>query len=130
MTINGTADQFGANLVTGNYFDLLGVKPAIGRTFRPEEDGQPGSGPVVVLNHGLWERRFASDRSVIGQTVLVNGQGFTVIGVAPRGLQGTAVLGGAQMWMPMATPDGIFTGFPKKCYLGRGLLNFKRRLRA
>src|SRR5258708_38774479 len=107
MTINGTADQFGANLVTGNYFDLLGVKPAIGRTFRPEEDGQPGSGPVVVLNHGLWERRFASDRSVIGQTVLVNGQGFTVIVVAPRGFQGTAGRGGPRMGNPRSIHGGI-----------------------
>ncbi len=124
MTINGTADQFGANLVTGNYFDLLGVKPAIGRTFRPEEDGQPGSGPVVVLNHGLWERRFASDRSVIGQTVLVNGQGFTVIGVAPRGFQGTAVLGGPDMWIPMSMHDVIFTGFQKKWFPERRFLGF------
>src|SRR5258708_32879988 len=112
MTINGTADQFGANLVTGNYFDLLGVKPAIGRTFRPEEDGQPGSGPVVVLNHGLWARRFASDRSVIGQTVLVNGQGVTVIGVAPRGVQGSVVRGGA----PTLEPQSLARGSLASCY--------------
>src|SRR5437762_1943228 len=64
MTVSGEPEQFFAQIVSGNFFDLLGVPAALGRTFRPEEDSQPGSGPVIVLNHGFWERKFASSRNV------------------------------------------------------------------
>ncbi|HSM84507.1 MAG TPA: ABC transporter permease, partial [Candidatus Limnocylindrales bacterium] len=62
MTINGVPDQYFAQLVSGNYFDVLGVRAALGRTFLPQEDAEPGAGPVIVLNHGFWERKFAGDR--------------------------------------------------------------------
>ena len=64
MTVNGVPDQYNANLVSGNYFDVLGVHAAMGRTFLPQEDAQPGAGPVIVLDHGFWERKFAGDRGV------------------------------------------------------------------
>src|SRR5947207_14486236 len=53
MTVNGQPEQFFAQVVSGNFFDVLGVQAALGRTFRPEEDAQPGAGPVIVLNHGF-----------------------------------------------------------------------------
>ncbi len=124
MTINGQPDQFFAQLTSGNFFDVLGVPAAMGRTFRPEEDGEPGAGPVIVLNHGFWERRFASNPGVIGQSVLVNGQGFTIIGVAPKGFQGTGVIGGPDMWIPMSMHDQILTGFVKTLFNERRFLGF------
>ena len=124
MTVNGEPEQFFAQVVSGDYFDVLGVKAALGRTFRPEEDGQPGAGPVIVLNHGFWERKFASNENVIGQTVLLNGQGFTIIGVAPRGFQGTAVLGGPDMWVPLSMHDQILAGFTKDNFNERRFLGF------
>jgi putative ABC transport system permease protein len=124
MTINGQPGQYFSQLVSGNFFDVLGVPAAMGRTFRPEEDAEAGAGPVVVLNHGFWERRFASNPGVIGQNVLVNGQGFTIIGVAPKGFQGTNVIGGPDMWIPLSMHDQILTGFTKALFNERRYLGF------
>lgn len=124
MTIQGQPDQYFSNLVTGNFFDVLGVHAALGRTFRPEEDRELGAGPVVVLNYGFWQRKFAGDHNVIGQNVLINGQGFTIIGVAPNGFQGTSVIGGPDMWIPMSMHDQILTGFTKVLFNERRFLGF------
>ncbi len=124
MTINGVPDQYFALLVSGNYFDVLGVKPALGRTFLPAEDAQPGAGPVIVLNHGFWQRKFGGDRNVIGQSVLLNGQGFTIIGVAAPGFQGTNSIGGPDMWIPMSMHDPIITGLAKVFFNERRFLGF------
>jgi len=122
MTINGHPDTFNANLATGNYFDVLGVKPALGRTFRADEDREAGAGPVIVLNYGFWQRKFAANPNVIGQNVLLNGQGFTIIGVAPRGFQGTVVLGGPDMWVPLSMHDQVLSGFNKEWFNDRRFL--------
>jgi len=124
MTIDGHPDTYSANLVSGNFFDVLGVYAALGRTFRSEEDREPGTGPVIVLNHGFWERKFAANPNVIGSTVLLNGQGFTIIGVAPQGFQGTAVLGGPDMWVPMSMHDQVLSGITKEWFNERRFLGF------
>jgi predicted permease len=124
MTINGQPDQYFAQLASGNFFDLLGVSAAMGRTFRPEEDSEPGAGPVIVLNYGFWQRKFAGNTGVIGQSVLLNGQGFTIIGIAPKGFQGTGVIGGPDMWIPMSMHDQILTGFVKTLFNERRYLGF------
>jgi predicted permease len=71
-------------LVTGNFFQTLGVQPELGRGFRADEDRVPGRDAVVVLSHDLWEKQFAADRSVIGRVIRLNGLDFTVVGVAPE----------------------------------------------
>ena len=114
--MNGQPNQYFAQLSSGNYFDVLGVQAQLGRTFRAEEDRGLGAGPVVVLNHGFWERVFASNPNVIGQSVLLNGQGFTIIGVAPKGFQGTAVIGGPDMWIPMSMHDQILNGLEQSFF--------------
>ncbi|MGC2743914.1 MAG: ABC transporter permease, partial [Candidatus Angelobacter sp.] len=124
MTVNGQPNQYFAQLASGNYFDVLGVHAQLGRTFRPEEDAGLGSGPVVVLNHGFWERVFASNPNVVGQSVLLNGQGFTIIGVAPKGFQGTSVIGGTDMWIPMSMHDQILNGLNKSFFNERRFLGF------
>jgi putative ABC transport system permease protein len=124
MTINGQPDQYFAQLASGNFFDLLGVPAAMGRTFRPEEDSETGAGPVIVLNYGFWQRKFAGNPGVIGQSVLLNGQGFTIVGIAPKGFQGTGVIGGPDMWIPMSMHDQILTGFVKTLFNERRYLGF------
>ncbi|MGH9834363.1 MAG: ABC transporter permease [Blastocatellia bacterium] len=76
-------------IVTGNYFAALGVRPALGRFFLPEEDRTPNTHPVIVIGHGLWQRRFGADPAVIGKTVSLNSYRYTVVGVAPSEFTGT-----------------------------------------
>ena len=123
MTVAGKPQAFFAELVSGNYFDVLGVQAALGRTFRLDED-QPGAAGVVVLTHGVWQRYFASNPNIVGQNVLLNGQGFTIVGVMPRGFKGTAAIGGPDMWVPMAMHDQVLAGVLKEMYNDRRFLNF------
>ncbi|AXC14222.1 protein of unknown function DUF214 [Acidisarcina polymorpha] len=76
-----------AELVSGNYFDLLGVHPLAGRLLTQADDMQPDADPIAVLSYGYWTRRFGSDTHIIGQSILVNGHPFVIIGVGPRSFQ-------------------------------------------
>src|SRR5215472_13020260 len=124
MTVNGQPDQYLAQLVAGNFFDTLGVPASLGRTFRKEEDAELGAGPVIVISHGLWQRKFSADRNVVGKTVLLDGQGFTIIGVAPRGFNGTFVLGAnTDMWALFSMHDQLLSGFFKENWNDRRFLD-------
>ena len=94
-------EQVWGEAVSGNYFELLGVNAARGRTFLPEEDQTPGTHPVAVISHGLWQRRFGADPAVIGQTITLNHQPLTVIGIAPP--QYTGMMRGlaVEVWIPL-----------------------------
>jgi len=94
-------EQVIGELVSGNYFDLLGVKAFIGRTFLPEEDRTPGAHPVVVISHGLWRRRFGADPALIGKTITINQQALTVIGVAPPQYTGMTRVLATEFWAPI-----------------------------
>jgi predicted permease len=124
LSSGGEPEQVFAEVVSGNYFDVLGVKFALGRGFLPEEDKTPGSHPVVVLSDGLWKRRFGGDRSILNQTILLNGQKFTVVGVAPPGFRGTNAIGGPVMWVPVAMRDQVFTGLLRAFFNERRALLF------
>jgi putative ABC transport system permease protein len=87
-------------LVSGNYFDVLRVRPIFGRGFLPEEDKTPGSHPVVVLSYNLWQRRFAADPNLVGKTVHLNGQQFTVVGITPESFKGTKWALSMDFWVP------------------------------
>src|SRR5215475_505626 len=89
MSRSGNNEKVWGDLVSGNYFDVLGVKPALGRTFLPEEDKTRSSHPVVVISYSLWQTRSGGDPSVVNSDVLINGRKFKVIGVAPAGFKGT-----------------------------------------
>jgi hypothetical protein len=90
-----------AELVSGNYFDVLRVRPHLGRFFG-ENDDRAGSAPVVVLSHRLWLARFGADPNVIGQTVRVNGRTVVVAAVAPPRFVGAMQLVAADLWLPAA----------------------------
>jgi len=97
-------------LVSANYFDVLGVRPARGRFFRAEENQTPGANPVAVLSHGLWEQRFGSNPQVLGQTVRLNGRPFTVVGVTAKGFRGTEVEAFCELWVPLAMYNQAIPG--------------------
>src|ERR1043166_4767359 len=87
-------------LVSGNYFDVLGVRPRLGRGFLPAEDLTPGSAPVAVISDALWRRRFASDPAAIGRSIKVNGEAFSIVGIAPPAFRGTFAGFGVDLWIP------------------------------
>jgi predicted permease len=91
LMTNGQAERVNGELVSGNYFDVLGVRAHIGRTFTQDDDRTPGGHPVVVLTHSFWTRRFARDPGVLNRSVTLNGQPMTIVGVAPPGFFGIAV---------------------------------------
>src|SRR5687768_2676360 len=101
LRLDSDAQRVYGALVSGNYFETLQVRPEIGRLIGRADDGTPGSRAVAVLSHDLWLRRFGSDPQVVGRPVTINGYSFTVLGVAPRGFQGTTVIK-ADVWMPMS----------------------------
>src|SRR6516162_4150944 len=96
-------------LVTGNYFDLLQVKPSVGRTFLPEEDSTPNGHPVVVLGHSLW-KKLGADPKLVGSQVTLNGHSFTVIGVAPAAFTGVDVGFAPDLWVPMSMHQWVRPG--------------------
>ena len=85
---NGATEMIAVELVSGNYFDVLGVRPAAGRLFTPDDDGRPMESPVAVLGYSYWQKRFGGDRGVVGRKVTINGMAMTVIGVSAKGFQG------------------------------------------
>jgi predicted permease len=89
------------NLVSGNYFTVLGTRPALGRFFAPEEDRTPLTHPVIVISHAFWRTRLNADTGVIGRTVAVNGHPFTVIGVAPAEFRGIYTPIVTDAWVPL-----------------------------
>jgi predicted permease len=97
-------------LVTGNYFDALGITPAAGRFFTPAEDAAPGASPYAVLSFDSWQRRFGGRSDVIGSIVSINGRPFTILGVAPRGFHGTEVFYRPEVWVPMTMQAEIEVG--------------------
>jgi predicted permease len=103
--------QLNAILVSGNFFDVLGVRPYRGRTFIADGDKKIGGNPEVVLSHSLWARRFGSDDKFIGQTISLNGTSYTVVGVAPPGFKGIVSLGRPDvLWIPITMRDYVLTG--------------------
>ena len=97
------AEWVWAEFVSGNFFDVLGVKPAKGRFFRVEEqEDAPGKHPVVVISERFWQRRFNADPELIGKTVRLNGHELTVIGVAPAEFSGTVVGLSYDFWLPLS----------------------------
>jgi len=108
-------EQLNAILVTANYFEVFGVKPILGRTFVPDEDKKPGGNALVVLSHALWARRFGSNRDVIGHTMILNTDPYTIIGVAPPNFKGTFALGNPELlWIPLSMRANALTGFARE----------------
>ncbi|MEN3332446.1 MAG: hypothetical protein V7641_1811 [Blastocatellia bacterium] len=116
--LSGDYEYIFGQLVSGNYFSVLGAEMTLGRGLLPEEERTPGAVPVVVLSHGFWQRRFDSDPEIIGKSLKLDGQPFTVVGVAGRAFIGTEA-DAPQFWMPLMMRDQV---------IGEGGWNYKRWL--
>ncbi|MBC7927106.1 MAG: ABC transporter permease [Bryobacteraceae bacterium] len=99
---NNTTELAQGELVTGNYFEVLGLQPHLGRFFDRSEDKVRGTSQVVVLGHGYWRRRFGADPAIVGAKILVNGQPFEVIGIAPPRFEGVLVGQQVEVFVPMS----------------------------
>jgi len=93
--------------VSANYFDVVGVKPILGRGFYADEDKTTGANPVLVLSHSFWQRRFGADPNIVGKTVRVNDRPYQVIGVGPDGFVGTKFALALDFWTPMSMVEEI-----------------------
>lgn len=96
--------------VSGNYFDVLGVKATKGRTFLPEEDKTPLTHPVAVVSYDSWQRRFGGDPDLVGKDVLLNNHQFKVIGIAPEGFKGTELVYTPEIWLPASMMGWVEPG--------------------
>lgn len=111
VTGQGTPTPQAVELVTANYFDVLGVKPALGRTFQPNEDKQTGGNAVTVISHGLWIKMFGADPGVINRIVNFNSTPYTIIGVTPPGFKGTQTIADSNVaWIPMSMHGQVLSG--------------------
>ncbi len=106
----GQTERTHGQLVSGNYFSALGLKPAIGRFIRPEEAERPGTEPVVVISYDYWQTRFRGAPDAVGQKLRVNERGLTVIGVAPREFQGTMLPLKFDLWAPATLAPALLGG--------------------
>jgi macrolide transport system ATP-binding/permease protein len=98
-----------AQMVSANFFDMLGASPALGRAFSQEEDKTPGSHPVVMLNYNFWQRRFGGDASLVGRTIPLNNMAYTVIGIAPRNFIGCDPEV-PDVWVPIMMNANVHSG--------------------
>jgi predicted permease len=100
-------------MVSGSYFPVLEVTPALGRMIAPTDDQAVGESKVAVLSHAYWSTRFASDPNVLNQTLIVNGQTLTIVGVAPRGFEGTTLGSRPQVFVPITLRGVMEPGFTR-----------------
>jgi len=131
-------DLIRGQIVTGNYFEVLGARAVLGRTLSPAEDQTPGAHPVAVISHRLWQRRFGGKPDAIGREIVVNGHKFNVIGVTPAGFGDAELLETSDLYVPMMMqalvrpPSGGFSGEMNPDLLSRrggGWLRMMGRLR-
>jgi putative ABC transport system permease protein len=120
LSVNGKADRIVTNYVAGNFFSMLGIKPAIGRFILPSEEDI--ATPVLVLGHSYWMTRFGGDPGILGTKVSINGHPVTVVGVAPEGFHGLFPLGEMQGYLPLGM--AALAGDPSDFTTNRGLRNF------
>ena len=101
LSVDGRADRIMAEYVTGNYFTMLGLKPALGRLILPSEGAVEGADPVLVLGYTYWKSRFAGDPNIIGKRVSIDGHPVTVVGVAPKSFHGAQAMVDIQAYLPL-----------------------------
>jgi putative ABC transport system permease protein len=110
LSQSGNNERLWGYLVSGNYFDLLGVRAMRGRMFTQEEDREPGANPVAVVSYRSWQSRFGGDPNLVGKTITINNHGFTVIGVAPPEFNGTVLIFTPEIYVPLMMAKQIEPG--------------------
>ena len=105
VSFGGRNERAMGELVSGTYFPVLGVQPALGRLFTPEDDRTRNGAPFAVLEYDYWKTRFAGDPTVIGRPILVNDHQYTIVGVAAKGFEGVERLFATAIFLPMSTAE-------------------------
>src|ERR1700730_16135553 len=116
---DATAERVHRQAVSGNYFIVMGVQPAIGRTFTPDDDREPGRHPVAVISYGFWSRRFNLDHAVLGRTMRLGGNAFQIIGVMRPEFFGLQVGEMVDVWTPVAMERLTKAGYSWLRIIGR-----------
>jgi len=109
LALDGRSEIVIGEIVSGNYFEVLGVQPALGRAFSPDEFAAEGTHPVTILSDYMWRTRFAADPSILGQAVRLNGISYTVVGVAGPEFGGMMPTVTAQLWVPLMMTEEVDT---------------------
>jgi len=118
LAVNGKSDRIMTNYVSGNYFSVLGLKPALGRLILPSEGETLGADPVMVLSYSYWQVHFGGDPNVVGRAVSVNGHPITIVGIAPAGFHGMSPFLSVQGFLPLGMASiGVY---PKDFMVNRG----------
>lgn len=111
LSMDGYTERITGELVTASYFNVLGVRLALGRHFSREEDEVPGKGTVALISHQLWKDRFGGSRDILGRRLMLNGTPFEVIGVLEPGFRNAFLPTGADVWTPMAMQKQLQPGW-------------------
>jgi predicted permease len=115
-------------VISSDYFRVLGIAPALGRPFRDDENAVPGAAPVVVISHGLWQRRFGGRAQALGETIELSGVAYTIVGVAPAGFTGTVPGLASDFWIPLMMVDRLqFAGIQTAADNDPGATRLERR---
>jgi putative ABC transport system permease protein len=120
----GEPEQIFGEIVSGDFFSVLGATPALGRGFLPDEDKVPGASLVAVVSNNFWQRQLGGDPGIVGQTLKLNGHAFTVVGVAAAGFKGVNTIAQPALWVPYMTYPQVATGFFKENIDSRRALIF------
>jgi len=113
LAVGGDTEAVDGDLVSGTFFDVLGLRAAAGRLLTADDDRRAGAHPVVVLSHGFWTRRFGADPEIVGTTVAVNGHPMTVVGVGPHGFHGIEVGSPVDVFVPLAMQAEVLPTWPR-----------------
>lgn len=122
---DGGAERVFCEFVTGSYFSTLGIEPARGRFFSPEEDGASGAHPVVVMNYATWQGRFGGSPDILGKKLSLNNAVVTVIGIAPPQFIGVNGIFGPDLWIPAAMSEQLLPYEMQNALTDRGKANFR-----
>ena len=123
-----SAERIFAHFVTTNYFTVIGAVPLAGRLFGTADSDRPGASPIVVLSHRFWSRRFGNNVSILGESIRLNGQPFTVVGVAAEGFHGTGIIN-PDVWLPLnvLAPAAVAESLLTRRHGGRFMLGGRLR---
>ena len=129
LSAGGQPQRIMGQVASANYFSLLGVGAVLGRTFLPQEDTGRRAHAVVVLSHAGWVKHFGADPNVVGKSIVLNGENYTVVGVTPEGFRGGLPLAGPVLWAPLTQLDHLSPGDPQWENRGKNSLQVLARLK-